>query len=261
MITELRKRTKDGRPYTRRPNISALLEELATLGKGELVERCRRENRTRPDYVPSECLLYFVRANRNLPDSDHSESLFKLLFERVLRGLPADPPGGVSESFSKGELREAVFERFIGMLLEDRRGYDEKLDYFEVGFDGGLAKLKLTALRDLARVSGGVVSLENETGGPSPIDVKAETLYKISEAEVNISNPLYRIPLQSAIDKLPLVQQRITQMLLMGFTIDSNDPSEQTVSKVLGFTEKTIRTQRDKALVALQADLNDAEDI
>jgi hypothetical protein len=41
-------------------------------------------------------------------------------------------------------------------------------------------------------------------------------------------------------------------MLRKGMLIDSQDPNAETISKALGKSEKTIRLNRDKAMLALK---------
>ena len=62
----------------------------------------------------------------------------------------------------------------------------------------------------------------------------------------------YRLLLDDAIDSLPEFQRRIVEMWRQEIPIESKDPSVVTISKVLGKTEKTIRTHRDKAFASLR---------
>ncbi len=65
----------------------------------------------------------------------------------------------------------------------------------------------------------------------------------------------YRLWLGDAIDSLPEFQRRIVEMLRQEIPIESKDPSISSISKVLGKTEKTIRTHRDKAFTTLRSHL------
>ena len=62
----------------------------------------------------------------------------------------------------------------------------------------------------------------------------------------------YRLLLDDAIDRLPELQRRIVVMWRQDIPIESNDPSVESISKVLGKSEKTIRTHRDKAFASLK---------
>jgi hypothetical protein len=64
----------------------------------------------------------------------------------VLRSLPkAESQDGKTESLTRGIVRGKVFGRFVELLSADRADCVEKLDYFEVRFDGALASLRRDA--------------------------------------------------------------------------------------------------------------------
>src|SRR4051794_21674173 len=88
LIAPLRKRTRAGKLYIRDAKIQAKLVELASLSRADLIARCTPRRRDDPAYVPSECLLYFVRASRMDNSAAHFERLYEILAERVLRSLP-----------------------------------------------------------------------------------------------------------------------------------------------------------------------------
>ena len=140
MIEPLRKRTLEGELYKRDDKIEAKLVELASLSRDDLIARCKVLNRDDPNYVPSECLVYFVRASRADNSDAHFEQLYKILAKRVLRRLPnADEEGNTLKDTL---IREKAFDRFVDLIESDRRDYSEKLDYFEVRFDGAVANLR-----------------------------------------------------------------------------------------------------------------------
>jgi DNA-binding CsgD family transcriptional regulator len=247
LVTPLRKKNLAGTLYTRDAMIEVRLAELEGLAQDELVACCSIPKRDNPDYVPSECLVYFVRASR----SDHStagfERLYKILVERVLRALPsADNADGKTASLTKSIIRENVFGKFVEMLSLDRTEYSEKLDYFEVRFDGALASLR----RDAQKRS---VSLgyDEETGElAEEVERAAGSFDPFNQPEIDGSD--YRSRLDAAIDILPPEQMRVIEMLRQGIPIDSKDVDAVTIAKALGKSEKTIRTYRDKAFAVLR---------
>jgi hypothetical protein len=52
---------------------------LEVLPRADLVARCTIRQRSDPAYVPSGCLLYFVRASRADNSDAHFERLYKIL--------------------------------------------------------------------------------------------------------------------------------------------------------------------------------------
>ncbi|WP_419605486.1 RNA polymerase sigma factor [Thiolapillus sp.] len=183
------------------------------------------------------------------------ERLYKILAERVLRSLPrTESADGKTASMTNTIICDKVFDRFAEMLSRDRVEYSEKLDYFEIRFDGALASLKRDAKKQARRDQNRSVSLEydDETGElTEEVERAAGSFDPFSQSEID--DPDYRSVLDAAIDTLPPEQMRIIEMLRMGVPIDSKDADAVTIAKVLGKSEKTIRTHRDKAFAALRA--------
>ncbi|HML44678.1 MAG TPA: DNA-binding response regulator, partial [Hyphomicrobium zavarzinii] len=133
VINGLRKRRLSGELYERDPKIEALIAELAVLPRDELIARAGIMKRSDPTYVPSECLVYFIRASRRDNNEAWFERLYRILIERVLRCLPrSESSDGKTESLTRGVVRDKVFSRFVELLSADRATYIDKLDYFEV---------------------------------------------------------------------------------------------------------------------------------
>jgi len=261
LVTPLRKLTLDGKLYTRDAKIEARLAELEGLSLEELVVRCSIQKRDDPNYIPSECLVYFVRATHSDSNMAGFELLYKILAERVLRSLPrAESADGKTASMTKTIIRDKVFDRFIELLSRDRSEYSEKLDYFEVRFDGALANLRRDAQKQAWRDENRSVSIEcdEETGElTEEVERAAGSFDPFGQSEID--DPDYRSQLDVAIDTLPPEQMRIIEMLRKGIPIDSKDTDAVTIAKVLGKSEKTIRTHRDKAFAALRAAMSGGE--
>jgi hypothetical protein len=260
LVTPLRKRTLAGVSYTRTASIEALLNQLEQLPRADLVMRCQITDRNDPGYVPSECLMYFVRATREDNSDQHFERLYQILLSRVLRALP-NPEKSDGEvvriSQTKSRIRDAAFDRFTEALAFDRQVYSEKLDYFEVRFHGAVANLRRDA-QDMAwREENRTATIEYdpETNEPSAeVEEAAGTFNPFENSEFEQND--YRSRLDAAIDTLPREQIRIIQMLRQGFLIDSKDPDAVTIAKTLKKSEKTIRLHRDRAIKAVRAALS-----
>lgn len=255
LITPLRKRTLDGELYTRDQKIEAQLVELSSLSRDELIARATISRRGDPGYVPSECLVYFVRASRADSAEAPFERLYRILAERVLRCLPKpESPDGKTEALTRGAIRDKVFGRFVELLSADRTAYSEKLDFFEIRFDGALASLRRDAQTQAWRDENRSTPLEydDETGELSA-EVEQAAGHFDPFAATEIGGAAYRSRLDAAIEALPPEQSKIIEMLRRGFPIDSKEAGAMTIAKALGRSEKTIRTHRDKAFAALRA--------
>ena len=262
IVTPLRKRRLSGELYERDPKIEALIAELAVLPRDGLIARAEITKRSDPGYVPSECLVYFIRASRRDNNEVWFERLYRILTERVLRSLPrAESSDGKTESLRRGVVRDKVFGRFVELLSADRAAYDEKVDYFEVRFDGALASLRRDAQEKAWRDENRSQPLEydEESGELSP-EVEAAAGTHDPFAVSDFDDPSYRSRLDAAIEALPTEQSRIIHMLRQGFPIDSKEPDVMTIAKALGRSEKTVRTYRDKAFAALRAAMADGDE-
>jgi hypothetical protein len=237
--------------------IESKIIELALLSRDNLVTRCAIRQKDDPAYVPSECLLYFVRESReNRPDT-YFEKLYKLLSERVLRCLPNDSSlNGKTTSLTKSAIREKVFGHFVELLANDRNDYSEKLDYYEINFGDALKKLRLDAQEQAWQDENRSTTLhDEETGEPTAeVERAAGSFDPFNTSE--FFSDVYRFDLNEAIDTLPPLQKRIIVMLQRDFPIDSKDPNVITIAKTLSKSEKTIRTHRDKAYTTLRATLS-----
>jgi hypothetical protein len=249
----LRKLKLDGTPYRRRQDVEAEIASLDLLSPGELEARCVIWYKTARGFISDEALLYFVRTANGTPA--HQEVLFAALIARLVRLLPVRASSdGTGESLTSMNIREDVCDHFVDLLLADREEYELRLDYFEVNFNSAVSADRYDARKRHWKH-------ENRTGelGSQDSEVSEEVEAAVGGHDPfdahELDNKIYRLHLDEAIESLPVLQQRIIEMLRQEIPIDSKDPSVVTISKALGRSEKTIRTHRDKAFKTLRARL------
>jgi hypothetical protein len=259
VIEPLRKRTKEGALYLRPRPILEHLEELLELSRDDLLTRCLISDKSDPTYIPSECLMYLVRARRFDNSDAFFERLYKALATRVLKALPRSHSRKGKqemESLKNSQIRDQAFGHFCELLALDRQSYEERLDYYELRFDGAVANLRRDAREQAWAAENRSVPLEinEESNEPSP-EVNRALGHEDPFSPEKINEADYRFRLAAAIDALPPEQSRIVTMISRGVPIDSTDPYAITIAKTLGKVEKTIRTHRDKAYEAIRAAL------
>lgn len=257
MIPPLRKRTKKGILYTRSGAVEALLPKLAELSRDALIERAEIRNRRAAGWIPSECLLHMLRANRSENSDVFFERLFSVLSARVKGALPHattgdEITGRIGRTAER--IHELAFDKFQDLLCSDRDVYNERLDFFEARFDLGVANLRRDAREKAYEEEnrGAALEYDWDTGEPSPEVERARGAFDPFDPAL-INEEDYRLRFRVAIGGLPQEQIRIVEMISKGIPIDSNDPSAVTIAKLLGRSEKTIRTHRDKAYDAIRA--------
>jgi hypothetical protein len=245
----LRKHKLDGTPYFRRDKVEAEIQALAGIGDAELERRAGLWQVSDPGFVSPEALLYFVR---NAAAGAHRDKLTEKLLFRVARRVPsAADPGGGTVSLTKMNIREDVRDHFVDLLLSDRKEYDDRLDYYEVNFNAAVAADRRDANDGHWKHENRTAELETEDGEVSVQVESAVGDYDPFDAD-ELDKKHYRLLLDEAIDSLPEFQRRIVVMWREDIPIESNDPSVESISKVLGKSEKTIRTHRDKAFASLK---------
>lgn len=209
-------------------------------------------DRRDPNYVPTECLLYFVRHCREEMRADVYDSVYEALLRRVMsspssKHLPSETT--VSEA-----IRERTFERFVDLLATDAKQYSNKLDYFEVRFDHAMSGLKVSVQR---------VALPEDARRLSPsvddANVSADVIEGVRDDSITIEEDLesedFRNRFYQAVDKLSPDQRRTVHMLLHGFPIDSSDPNLTTISGALKKTPRMINNYKNAAFEHLRREL------
>ncbi len=256
LIAPLTRKKKDGTLYTRPDNVEGLLPALGELPRDGLLERARIRNRKDPGYVPSECLVHFIRASRHENAHVWFDRLYKVLAERVMRAVPIASGGTASATDER--IRDAVFDRFVELLAKDRAAPDDRLDFFEARFDLAIKRLRLDAQERVWRETNRGDSMDAEEGGAAEAAAAAGTTNPLN-AEI-FSDPLFRERLYVAIDALPPEQSRTMHLLLIGWQIHSSDPSVMTIAKALDCSDRSVRNYRDRALKTLGALFNPGDD-
>lgn len=258
LITPLKKLTEDGISYVRPPEIERALEALSKLPIEEVARRASITDDKDPDYVPSECILYFVRQSRLQGDTAPYCDLFVALRERALRAVPVfdhrvkglTNPGN---SMRQTDVQDFVLQKFQELLCLDRAKYEERLDYYETRFNAALAALRMTAQRSVTRRESYL----------EPMQYEGDTLALSGEMEkaiahlksTNSTSPEdsdYRFRLLAAIKTLPPPERQVVELILQGIPIDSKDKNVMTITKTLGCAEKTVRNRRDRAFATIR---------
>lgn len=257
LIVPLTKRKQDGTLYKRPDTIEALLVQLAEFSRDDLLARAAIRKRTDPLYIPTECLLYFVRVSRRDNSDAWFERLYKILQDRVLSTLPR-AEGSDFVALNNERIRNAVFDRFVELLASDRRQTNDKLDFYEVRFDMALKRLRLDAQDKVWREANCTCSTDSDNAALPGADQDESNFYGIDDDI--FSDPHFRERVYAAIDTLPPEQSRTMHLLFLGWPTYSSDPDVMTIAKALGCTDRSVRNYRDRAMKTLITLFNQEDD-
>lgn len=244
--------------YVRRGEVEEELEALYATSIEELAERSKISDADDPMYVSSEAVLHFVRQSKENDDGPAYETLFGELRQRLLRALPVDEKRLPNSKFAvdpyQQEVRDQVMHKFMKLLCIDRNESSERLHYFEVMFNGAVARLRQTAKRDASerRKREKSEALPDVSGQPSDANGFDEHLRELNEPAEN-DGSVYRFEVLSAINTLPDDERRVVELLIQGYLLNE-------VANIVKCTEKTARSRRDRARKKL-ADVLEREDL
>lgn len=252
MSEPLKGLTTEGVPYLRPPAIEAWIGRLEGRTPEQRIEHFAARSRKHADYVPSEVLVYFLRRAWEKGDNANFEKMFRILMQRVMQSLRSAIPG--SQMADAQGIREEISGRFAELIAEDCRTRNSTLDFYEIRFDLGLARFRISALRQVGPAADDTVPLEKH--GEDGLEISPEV--EVAAAELlggspsMLDDPAFRLALTGAIDGLPEDQKRVIGLLLQGLPIDSKDENVMTIARMLKCDERTVRNRRDRAFRALK---------
>jgi DNA-directed RNA polymerase specialized sigma24 family protein len=161
---------------------------------------------------------------------------------------------------SDADIQEHVLQRFQELLCADRKGYDERLDFYEIRFNAAVAKVRLTARKQVGIYESRREALVYDGDTVTPSGDMEEALARLKEPDSGSEiDFLYRSKLHAAIKSLEPDERRVIELLLQDMAIDSKDEEAVTIVKVLGCSEKTVRNRRDRAFATLREALKKEE--
>jgi hypothetical protein len=248
-----RKGPNKGHIYTRVETTTEKLAELLQLSEKDCITRCAIVDKADAGFIPTECVLHFVRSFRRDPANPAFEAFYKILFARLLRRLPR-PEKERSTALTAEAIRDHALDRFRKWLSADLQEYEARLDFFEVRFDMAMKKLRANAEASVLEKAKKQEPLTYTDDGQVTEVVEKAAAKAFAEGAFNFESgsEAFRFALDEVIDTLSSDEGRVFHMLRLGMQIDSKDPDQPTISKALGKSEKTIRNIRDRAFVKIK---------
>ena len=262
-VPPLTKCYPDGRLYERMAEVEEQIARLAELPFEALVERGRISTRSHPDFVRPETLMHFLRGTRRDNRDQRFGTLFRLVLRRLILALPKSEREVGNETLvdaTLSDVEDRVRGRFLELVTLDRAGGD-RMDFFEVHFDEGVAKLRMKAAKTIGARARRTATLDSQSETGELLEAVERAAVSFEEPEdAFLYDPLFRKNLYAGIDRLKPEQKKVITMQLANIQADSNDPSVPTIAKALSCDPRTVRNRRRDAVVALRAALGLGED-
>ena len=273
MVAPLRKRSKGGKKYERRPEVERELETLEKLGLPEVVARARAGEQKGKPALSSEALVHILRREVRVARPDGRtqgpiDALVSILIARceviLKRRLWS------YDEFPREEITEAVVNRLVDDIYED----GDKADYAEINFNHWLVRNRTDAIRKHARKAARVKELgeafenleENEAQvvtEDEPTEAGHEStperLYSLKEERERANLPSIIEHARFSPDELHRIADVVMQAKLpadvlyaflahnLGMKVESQGPEEHTLVKHFDKSEKTIRNWIERA--------------
>ena len=252
MAKPLTKRQKDGLLYARRASVEAAIDLAQTQDLETLRNRLQVTDCSSAEYLKTEVLVHLMRDGRRGMNAQLMDAVFPVLLKRCESNLFASvPDDGLATA---ADVREDILGQFGEMFAEDELGDNpDKLDYFECSFNSAFRALRVDAVRkEIARLEP-MEPLADEGDEESEND--DEVLSRISSSYRTAgTQEIKQIGrrLWQAICALPCDERRAVVFChLLGYEVESEDPSKVTAETLCRVTGRTIRTRLRRAATKL----------
>lgn len=251
MTQPLRKRDSNGRVYERPAEIEATLETVVNQELSKL--KCRGEvsDRTSPEFLPSECLVYLIREARRLGNDETMNVLLPILLRRCAANLKRKvPESGLPNAY---EIREEILSRFSVLFAEDgEANHLDELDYYECRFNRAFRTLRIDILNRERKRAEKLERIESDKSMAGEDSADDEELRRDSEELRSQPSQIPRVHLKELLEFLPENERRAAVLCyLMGYKEESNDPLERTAATICKVSGRTIRKRLRRASTML----------
>ena len=248
------RKLEDDSLYERRPMIEQLLHQLLEVEVEEIARRAQVLDQQDPNYLPPEVLVHYLRRSKDDENTGSYERIFMSLRQHLLQRLKVQrrtlSGDRVIEDRFQADVRDRVMDRVMEILCEDQKGYDTRLDYYEVNFNGAVSRARITAKRDLVekKKTENTQSLDARLSSDEAGEVDA-TIRSLRGVSEDFSDLIYRSEVISAINTLPNEEQEVMLMLIEGYKI-------KEIAEKVGCTAKTASARRNRARAKLRREMN-----
>ena len=253
MVRALTRRGGAGQPYARPTNVEAEIE--GALGEDRLGVRRRllATDEASPGYLRSESLVYLVREGGRIRDEDLQNTALRVLLSRCAKILDSQIDDSVPHA---SDLREEVLSEFGVLLASDGIGKcPDELDYFEIRFNAAFKAFRVDVLRREKRRLDPIAELPSQIEERQPDEQVVDShppLLEVFQLPANQEDRVFRKEVWKTITQLPPEQRKALMLCsVLGYKVESTDPTETTAATLCCCTGRTIRNRLARAQAEL----------
>ena len=260
MARPLLKRRKTGEVYTRPPEVeaeidAALLDDAATR-RARLMVADPADRR----YLRSESLVHLLR----LAMAQGDDPCFNAVLSVLLGRCESNLAHGVSDELhGAAQLREDILLGFSELLAGDLTSQKHELDYYECRFNRAFRAFRITAINRASDDQIVDISAQQDPhGGEGTALDDDDALAAVSQAyrtRPGQESHILGDEVQRALRALPpQVRKAVILVHVLGYDVESNDPSKVTAATQCGCSGRNIRYLLARAAAALSRFKEDA---
>lgn len=238
-VKPLKKRSAEGKLYTRPRNVELQLAEVVTFNESEILRRLMVTDKKDTDYILDETLVYLFREAHREENHVHFERMFEFVNRRIARIAEGGWTNALPEH-EKMDVAGYVWQKFVEQVLdlENNSG-----DYAQIRF-GDYISTHASAYRikKLAEINS--EKDHDRIDDHDPDGHNNDPQFKrISEVELSI--------LKEGIDSLSEEMKTVVWLIADGWKVESKDPDEPTICRQMNVTSRTIRNWISEARTQL----------
>jgi DNA-directed RNA polymerase specialized sigma24 family protein len=235
-VKPLTKRRKDtSEPYFRRPEVEEQLGYACSLKSDELFAAFPAKSRDEKGYLFDETLVYMVRDALEKGDRADYEALYGALYERIWKIL-RHFRYRFNKNGEQGQFEEFAQQVSVMITIKLLDIESDAADYAQVNFGDFVVSAARTELKSVYRTASR--QTDDSAFWEEGEDQPASRVERIEDLRTG-HDKLYE--LRDVLMKIPEPKRTAVVLVGEGWPIESIDPNEPTVSRLLGVTPRTIR--------------------
>lgn len=253
MARPLSKRKKTGQVYSRPPEIEAEIDSALRLDAAAVRAHVLVADTADRRYLRSETLVHLLRLAMAQGDDLTFNSVLRVLLGRCEANLAH----GVSDGLRGAEqLREDILLGFSELLARDMTSQKFELDYYECRFNHAFRAFRITAIKradddQIVDVSAQQVARDGENS-TSDDETALAAVSQAFRTPAGQEGYVLGREVQQAMRTLPAkVRKAVILVHVLGYDVESNDPSKVTAATLCGCSGRNIRYLLSRAAAAL----------